>query len=111
MNDHQIQNLLHDAVSTTTKHRIQPSLTDRIMLQVTSIHEPHEHFFQVLWDAFKPIAFAATLLILGLMSYSMVLSQNYEASPTTIELVFGLKPLTLTSAYLEDLDAFHATIP
>ena len=67
MKDRQLQNLLHDAVSSTTLRRIQPFLTDRIMHQVTSNHQPQEQFFQVLWDTFKPIAFAATLLIFGLI--------------------------------------------
>jgi len=111
MSDRLLQNILKDAVSATKQGHVQPFLADRIIRQVKSIHEPQEQFFQVLWDVFKPIAFAATLLIAGFISYSVVLSRNYEASPTTVEIVMGLKPFTLTSVYLEDLDTFDATIP
>ncbi len=111
MQNQSLQTLLQEATSTTIEFTSDPCLTDRIMDQVISLHEPKYQFYQTLWDAFKPVAAMCILITLGFLSFNMMLSRKYEVTLTPIEIVFGLEPMTLSTTYLSDLDEFPATIP
>jgi len=106
-----LQSLLQEATETITESSMQPFLTDRIMRRVQVLSQPEEYFFQTLWLAFKPIAVTSAFLTLAFISYNTFLSRSYEVTPTPIEIVFGLQPMTLTSAYSADLNQFPPVIP
>ncbi len=106
-----LRTLLREAAETVAESSVQPFLPDRIMRRIQSSVHPEEDFFQSLWLAFRPVILASILLTLGFMSYSTILSRNYEVPPTPTEVVFGLQPLTLTNAYSSDLVEFSSMTP
>lgn len=111
LEDSRLPSLLQEAAKINADSGIKPFLADRIMRRVRSIHSREEQFFQAIWLVFKPVILASALFILGVLSYNALVSRNYEIRPTTTEMVFGLQPLTLTTAYSADLDELSSTIP
>ena len=109
--DHRLRELLQETAEASVESSVQPFLSDRIMRRIRLLDQPEEHFFQMLWMAFKPVVLASALLALGFISYNAILSRNYEVAPTSVEIVFGLQPMTLTSIYTSDLDEFPSMIP
>ena len=111
MKDSHLYTLLREAAEINAEFSTQPFLADRIMRKIRTINPSEEQFFQMIWFAFKPFILASVLFALGFLCYNTFISRNYEVPPTTTEIVFGLQPLTLTTAYSTDLDEFSSTIP
>ncbi|MCY3487361.1 MAG: hypothetical protein OXH34_02870 [Bacteroidetes bacterium] len=111
MKDPHLHTLLQEAVEINAEFNTQPFLPDRIMRKIRTINPSEEQFFQMIWFAFKPVILASVLFVLGFLSYNTFISRSYEVPPTTTEIVFGLQPLTLTTAYSTDLDESPSTIP
>lgn len=106
-----LHSLLRETAEVNAKSGMQPFLADRVMRRIQTLNQPEEQLWQTLWLAFRPVAFASMLLILGFVSYNTFVSRNYEVEPTPTEIVFGLQPLTLTTAYSAGLDEFSLTTP
>lgn len=106
-----LHSLLCETAEMNAKSGVRPFLTDRIMYRIQALNQPEEQLWQTLWLAFRPVALASMLLILGFVSYNAFVSRNYEVEPTPTEIVFGLQPLTLTTAYSANLDEFSLTAP
>ena len=111
MKDPHLHKLLQEAAEINAESCTQPFLPDRIMRQIRTINPSEEHFFEIIWSAFKPVTLASVLFALGFLSYNTFISRSYEVPPTTTEIVFGLQPLTLTTAYSTDLDESPPIIP
>ncbi|MCY4158141.1 MAG: hypothetical protein OXE92_03900 [Bacteroidetes bacterium] len=111
MTDQHLQTLLHETTEISSESNLKPFLTDRIMRRIQTLNRSDEYFFQALWFAFKPVALASVLLTLIFISYTTFLSRNYEVAPTPVEIVFGLQPMNLISAYSADLDEFPPLSP
>ncbi len=109
--EQRLRTLLREAAEIGVESSMKPFLPDRIMRQIQSRHHPYEEFFQSLMWGFRPVILASTLLILGFISYSTVLSRSYEVLPTPTEIVFGLQPFTLSTTYASDLNEFLPAIP
>ncbi len=110
-NNQHLHSLLRETAEINAVSGMQPFLADRIMRRIQTLNQPEEQLWQTLWLAFRPMALASALLILGFVSYSAFVSRNYEVEPTPTEVVFGLQPLTLTTAYSANLDEFLLTTP
>ena len=99
-----IGTLLLETSETTAATSLKPFLSDRIMRKIQSLHLTQESLSQILWLTFRPFILGCVVLTLVLISCNIFLSRNYDVAPTTTELVFGLQPLTLITAYSSDLD-------
>lgn len=106
-----LHSLIRETAEVNAKSGMQPFLADRVMRRIQTLNQPEEQLWQTLWLAFRPVALASMLLILGFVSYNTFVSRNYEVEPTPTEIVFGLQPLTLTTAYSAGLDEFSLTTP
>ncbi len=111
MNDPRLSSLLQEATDINAASNTQPFLSDRIMRKVRTINSSEEYFFQMIWVTFKRILLASILFVLGFLSYNRSVIYDYDIPYTTTELVFGLKPMTLTMAYSTDLEESSPTIP
>jgi hypothetical protein len=109
--DLRLHALLRETAEMNAESGMQPFLADRVMRRIQALNQPEEQLWQTLWLAFRPVALASMLLILGFVSYNTFVSRNYEVEPTPTEIVFGLQPLTLTTAYSADLGEFSLTTP
>lgn len=109
--DPPLSRVLQHEVELSLDASMQPFLADRVMRRIGSLHQSEEQLLHSLWHAFKPIALAGALVILGFISYNTLISRSYEVAPTPTEFIFGLQPLTVTTAYFTDVDELSAMIP
>lgn len=98
-----LHGLLRTTVQASADDALQPFFADRLMRRLRPaphrLAAPDEAFFEALLAWFRPVALAGLLLLFGLITYNVTLSNEYEAEPSTTEAVLALPPVTLATAY------------
>lgn len=95
--------VLRESAEASAEHAVQPFVADRVMRRIASATRNDELFQATLWRLFRPIAIASFILMVAFVGYNSTVSRNYEVPPTATEVVLGLQPVTLTTAYSADL--------
>ena len=103
-----LRSLLRHTADTSSQNALRPFLADRVLRR---IRPADEALFGSLWHLFRPLALAGILLIVGFASYNATFYRSYDAQPTATEVMLGLRPVTLTTAYAADLDTFLPLTP
>ncbi len=106
-----LADLLRLTVKTSSEQSVKPYLTERVLRRMAPVTAGTDLFFGALWQLFRPIGVAALLLILGLATYNASLVDAYDVRPTTAEVLLGLQPVTLTTAYASDLESLNFLDP
>jgi hypothetical protein len=105
MNDNDtnlLQHLLRTAVDAGGAEAIAPGFMERLDRRLLEKTSPEEAAFGSLWLAFRPVAVAFSLLLVGLAIYNIHLSRQYLQQGNVAESVLGLPPVSAASVY--DLD-------
>ncbi len=103
--------LLRESAEASAEHAMQPFVADRVMRRIAQLTRSEEVFQAALWRFFRPVALAGFILVLAFVGYNSTISRTYEVPPTTTELVLGLQPVTLTTAYSADFYPILAAGP
>ena len=96
---------LRQGIADSKVKSFKPFFADKVMRNISSINNEssmQEDFFNSLFNAFRPIAITATIILIVMMSYNIIRSDNMSlanalAEPEiSLEYVFDpVMPLTL----------------
>jgi hypothetical protein len=99
--------ILRDTVRSSSERALRPFFTERLMSRLASRQSVEEELAGFLSRIFRPIAVAASLLLVGLAIYNATLSSQYEVRGNAAESVLALPPVSSASVY--DLDLQSST--
>ena len=109
--DAALRSLLCVAADASAERAMQPFVADRIMRRIARATRSDELLQAALWRFFRPVAIASFILMLAFVGYNSTVSRSYEVPPTATEVVLGLQPVTLTTAYGVDMYPLLAAAP
>lgn len=85
------------AVSASAEKSFKPFFTERVMQRITSSREKEsqqEMFFESLCSVFRPVALAATIILIALLSYNVIKSDRISLASA-----FAVSEATLEEAF------------
>ena len=67
---------MRQLIARSSVQTFQPFFAERIMQQIRSLEKSNHQFFESLFFVFRPVAIAATVVLIVLISYNIVKSRN-----------------------------------